>query len=59
MYVYIYIYIYIYIFYAQNVEVRGSNPRIPAYLNLKMPFRFSKLPRSGPIFPDLFFENLP
>ena len=44
---------------AHIFNMRGSNPRIVAYLDLSMPFKRSKFPGAEPILPDCHFESWP
>ena len=37
---------------SQTIELRVSNPRTVACLDLTMPYESSNLPGAGPIFPD-------
>ena len=44
---------------SHKSNVRVPNPRIMAYLGLRMPFKSSKALGSGPVFPDSNVENRP
>ena len=42
----------------QKLKVRGSNPKVAAYLSLNLPCESSKLQGVSPVFPDRTFGNL-
>ena len=44
---------------ARKLNVRVSDPGIAARFDLNTPFEVSKLPGSGPIFADVFFDSRP